>query len=250
MWKVKGEENHCGTPTGISLPKNQRCPRSSASTRCHWCFSQKQRTLCPARWKKKSAPLVQSSVKYQKVSKQPCFKWPRSFCVKKCNWTFPIYKVHCTLLTLPVYAWPLSLPAIFCSWCFEMGPVRKGESLKQAVLMLLTSSSPFRTWFHSPSCTVWMAELANSIGICILPDEGVILTQHPCGAGLHTVGTIYKMGTLHTVVWALQRRKETTHLRFPYAPPGRNAEHKICAFNCGTSSAFSITLLPEILTSL
>jgi len=57
-----------------------------------------------------------------------------------------------------------------------------------------------------------MAELANSIGICILPDQGIILTQDPSGAGLHTVGTIYKMGTLHAVVWALQKRKETTNL--------------------------------------
>lgn len=131
--------------------------------------------------------------------------------MKKCHWTFPIYKVHCTLRSLPVYAWPLSLPAIFCSWCFVIGE-KSGRERAWYEPLLFTFSSPFGPRFYSPPCTVWMAELANRVGVCILPDEGIIFTQHSCRAGFHTVGAIYKMGTLHAMVWALERNQETTCL--------------------------------------
>lgn len=87
--------------------------------------------------------------------------------MKKCHWTFPIYKVHCTLRSLPVYAWPLSLPAIFCSWCFVIGE-KSGrerawyEPFLCFLLFLLHSDPGFthpRVQFGWQS---WQTELASA----------------------------------------------------------------------------------------
>lgn len=155
----------------------------------------------------KNASLVRSSVKFQGISylnqQTNMFQTPKTlffffaFCVKmKCHWTLPIYKAHCALLTLPVY-WPFSLPFFFSVvW---NGSIRKKKSAIQAVSLFLPPI------FYSPPGAVWMAELANSIPIGVFPDKGVILTQNSRRARFHAMGAIYKMGTFHAVVRALQR---------------------------------------------
>lgn len=136
-----------------------------------------------------------------------------SFCIKrKYHWPFPTYKICHTLLTLTVSSW--SLPASSSSQWFDMGPSSTERARDKLFLCVFSSLSPFNPRFYSPPGAVWMAELANIIPISIFPDEGVILAQNPCWAGFHTVGTIYKMGTLHAIVRALQR--ETTCSQCPY----------------------------------
>lgn len=63
---------------------------------------------------------------------------------------------------------------------------------------LLTS---FKAWPSTSIGTVCMAEVADVIGICKLPDQGVVLPHDARRAGLDTVGTINIVGTLDAVVW-------------------------------------------------
>lgn len=46
-----------------------------------------------------------------------------------------------------------------------------------------------------------MAEVADVTGICVLPDQGVVLPQDPSWAGLDTVWAINVVGAFDAVVW-------------------------------------------------
>lgn len=53
-----------------------------------------------------------------------------------------------------------------------------------------------------------MAQVAHIVGICILPDQGVVLPHDAGWAGLDTVWAINVVGTLDTVVWSLNQGVE------------------------------------------
>lgn len=59
-----------------------------------------------------------------------------------------------------------------------------------------------------PIGTVWMAEVADIIGICILPDQGAVLPHDPSWAGLDTVWAVNVVGTLDAAVWPLKQDTE------------------------------------------
>lgn len=46
-----------------------------------------------------------------------------------------------------------------------------------------------------------MAEVADIVGVCILPDQGAVLPHDPSWAGLDTVRTVNVVGTLDAAVW-------------------------------------------------
>lgn len=138
-------------------------PGSPASTRCHWCSSQNQRTQHQARWeKKKSASLVGEFCKIPgsfllKSTNKPVstplkhFPFYPAFCVKKkCHWTLPIYKACRSLLTLPVYSWPPSLSAISSSQWFEMGLSGKERARDKLFPYFFPPLSPFSPRLLTP----------------------------------------------------------------------------------------------------
>lgn len=47
-----------------------------------------------------------------------------------------------------------------------------------------------------------MAEVADIIGICILPNQGVVLSHDPSWASLDTVWAVNVVGTFDAVVWS------------------------------------------------
>jgi hypothetical protein len=51
-----------------------------------------------------------------------------------------------------------------------------------------------------------MAEVADMVGVCILPDQGIVLPHDSSWTGLDTVRAINVVGTLYTVVWSLYQR--------------------------------------------
>jgi hypothetical protein len=57
--------------------------------------------------------------------------------------------------------------------------------------------------------------VADIIGICILPDQSVVLSHDASWAGLDTVWAINVVGTLDAVVWSLnQGIEKVAHLLF------------------------------------
>lgn len=56
-----------------------------------------------------------------------------------------------------------------------------------------------------------MAEVADIVGICILPDKGAVLPHNPSWAGLDTVWAINVVGTLDAVVWPLKQDTENVN---------------------------------------
>lgn len=61
---------------------------------------------------------------------------------------------------------------------------------------------------HLPVGTVWMAEVADIIGICILPNQGVVLPHDSSWASLDTVWAVNVVGTFDAVVWSLNQGTE------------------------------------------
>lgn len=59
-----------------------------------------------------------------------------------------------------------------------------------------------------PVGTVWMAEVADIVGICILPDQCAVLPHDPSWAGLDTVWAVNEVGTLDAAVWPLKQDTE------------------------------------------
>lgn len=204
--------------TGISLLKVERCREKWALATHHppdvtdVPLKSRGHSDKPG-GKKKVHHWWVSPIKFSfQVIKQACFKPLKLF-------FFLLHKDKVALTfsylqSLPhsaytVSSWPLLLPASSSQW-FDMGPSVRERARDKLVPCFFSSLSPFNPRFYSPPGTVWMAELANIIPIGVFPDQGVILAQNPCWAGFHTVGAIYKMGTLHAIVRALQR--ETTCL--------------------------------------
>lgn len=53
-----------------------------------------------------------------------------------------------------------------------------------------------------------MAEVADIVGVCILPDQRAVLPHDPSWAGLNTVWAVNVVGTLDAVVRPLKQDTE------------------------------------------
>lgn len=92
--------------------------------------------------------------------------------------------------------WPGNLGGDFKMWICKLGNIF-------CLYILLWASEP-----HSPISAIWMAQVADTAGICILPDQGIVFSHDSSWAGLDTVGAINVVGTLYAVVWSLHQSTE------------------------------------------
>lgn len=96
----------------------------------------------------------------------------------------------------------------YITYCLKLG--RHFQCTNSHMLLQVTV-------IHLPVGTVWMAEVADVTGICVLPDQGVVLPQDPSWAGLDTVWAINVVGTFDAVVWPLnQGTVKVMDFSFPF----------------------------------